>query len=152
MTRDEILLRLARLDAGDREWLLGELPPALRQSLAEMNDEPRTVPPARVAEVTWESVPPAVAAVALEGEPAWFASAATRLANPQWREAWLAACSTRRRQDIESADRSGRSLSPRAAKFAIEWCRGRGETGAAVPQTPPSRFSTLVDDLRRRLP
>ncbi len=154
MSQDELLERLARLDAGDRAWLLGELPPALRRELAGMlaEDDAGATPPAAVpAPAVWEDLAPEHVADALEREPAWLASAATRAAQTHWREKLLQSMSARRRQEIQLADRSGRPLAARAARIVLAGVRARVESGQTKAVAPRSKFASLVDQMRSRL-
>ncbi|HEY6124770.1 MAG TPA: hypothetical protein VIV63_08970, partial [Steroidobacteraceae bacterium] len=114
MSTAELLARLARLDARDRAWLLGELPPGLRRELADVlaDDEPvaSAAPVAPAPLAGWESIDPSRAAEVLGAEPAWLASAATRGADVQWRERLLQAMPSAKRREIEIADRAARTL------------------------------------------
>ena len=161
MSTSDLLARLARLDAEDRAWLLGELSPAMRRELAGMlaTEEAPAVPapaasaPAPVAAPGgWESIDPERAAAVLESEPAWLTSAATRGAETQWRTRLLQTLTARRRHDVELADRGGRVLGTRAARLVLEGCRERAAhasttNGAAAPR---ARFATLLAEMRRR--
>lgn len=150
MTRDELIARLGELDAGDRGWLLGELPPALRRELAQMlaDDAPVTTAPA-TARSGWESLEAEHVAEILRTEPVWLVSAALRGAEPQWRERVLAATPARRRHEIEMADRTGRPLGSRAVQLLLEACRARLSD---APPAAPVRggFAALVDQMRSR--
>jgi hypothetical protein len=149
------LARLARLDEGDRAWLLGELPPALRRELAGLLTEdeepaPSAPPPARPE--GWESLDPGLTAQLLEAEPAWLVSAATCNAEAQWRQQLLQALSARRRHQVEIEDRAARTLGARAARFVLDGCRARLANGSlpAQPFAARSRFAKLVDQMRER--
>jgi len=150
VTRDELIARLGELDAGDRGWLLGELPPALRRELAQMlsDDAPATPAPA-AATSGWESLDPERIAGLLRAEPVWLVSAVLRAAEAQWRERVLAATPARRRHEIEMADRTGRPLGSRAERQLLDACRARLE---GAPPTAPARggFAALVDQMRNR--
>ena len=150
MTRDELIERLGQLEVNDRAWLLGELPPALRRELAQLlaaDDAAAISPTPRAA--GWESLDPERVAEALHAEPAWLVSAALRAAEPRWRERMLAAWPSRRRHEIEMADRTGRPLGARAAQLLVESCRARLED---APPAAPARggFAALVDQMRSR--
>jgi hypothetical protein len=155
VSTEALLARLARLDAADRAWLLGELPPALRRELVELlTDEeemadptPSVAPPAG-----WDAFDPELAAQALDAEPAWLVSAATRAAGQRWRERFLQATHARRRHEIEIEDRAGRTLGTRAAALLLEACRERmGRSGSEATQGEPrSRFASLVEQMRSR--
>jgi hypothetical protein len=167
VSHDELLARLARLDSQDRAWLLAELSPALRRELAGMLDEPAakvagaaratfspttsSPPSAAQAPGGWETLDAHLAAAALSAEPAWLVSTATRDADAQWREQLLAAMPTRRRLDIESADRGGGSLGARAAKIVLDGCREKLASGV-VRDTAETRtgFGALFERLRGR--
>jgi hypothetical protein len=156
----ELLARLARLDARDRAWLLGELPPALRRELVDVlaDDEPAVAPAptAPVAPVTaagWESLEPPRAAEVLAAEPAWLASAATRGADIQWRERLLQSMPAAKRREIEIADRAGRPLGARAVQTVLAACRERLAAGVVTTregQAPKHGFAALVDQMRSR--
>jgi hypothetical protein len=152
VTRDELITRLAQLDAGDRGWLLGELPPALRRELAQMlsEDAPAaaaTPPLARPA--GWESLDAARVADVLDTEPVWLVSAALRGTDARWRERVLGAMPARRRHEVEMADRTGRPLGARAVQLLLAACRARV---VESPPTAPTRtgFAALVDQMRSR--
>src|SRR5512139_591906 len=108
MSPDSLLARLARLDDQDRAWLLGELSPRMRNELLGMLAEEQEPPPAPRAEAPMglESLDPEQLAHLVEGEPAWLLSAATRGAEPRWRARLLAAMPSRRRHEVELADRT----------------------------------------------
>jgi len=151
---DELLARLARLDDRDRAWLLGELPPRLRNDLANMLVEDQ--PPARAADTTapggFESLEPQGVARVLENEPAWLVSAATRGAESRWRAQLLAAMTSRRRHEIELADRTGAVLAARARQLTLDECRARMSGTAEQPSADAarSRFAGLVESMRSR--
>jgi hypothetical protein len=152
VTRDELIARLGELDAGDRGWLLGELPPALRRELAQMlsDDAPAAPAPAAAAATSgWESLDPERIAGLLRAEPVWLVSAVLRAAEPQWRERVLAATPARRRHEIEMADRTGRPLGSRAQRQLLDACRARLQD---APPAAPARggFAALVDQMRSR--
>jgi hypothetical protein len=152
----DLLARLASLDASDRAWLLGELPPALRRELVALLD-PEEAPDVRSASGTsatseWETLDPASVAAVLAGEPAWLVSAAIRATEPRWRDRVLESTTPRRRHEIEIADRTGLPLSARAMRFLLDACRSRIDSGA-IPTTDGearSRFAELVDRMRSR--
>jgi Mg/Co/Ni transporter MgtE len=153
---EELLARLARLDSADRAWLLGELPPALRRELASAlsgDDAPAAggAPPEPAIPAGWESLPVEHVADALEHEPVWLVSAATRVAEARWRERLLLAMSTRRRQEIQYADRAGRPLAARAARAVLAGVRARIEGGQTRAAAPRSKFAALVEQMRSRL-
>jgi len=155
VSTEELLTRLARLDAGDRAWLLGELPPALRRELAGLlaDDEdaaPAMPPPAQPE--GWESLDAGLVAQLLESEPAWLVSAATRDADTQWRQQLLQAMNARRRHQIEIEDRAARTLGARAARFVLDGCRTRlaANSPSAQPAAARSRFAMLVEQMRER--
>ena len=155
MSHDELLARLARLDARDRAWLLGELPPGLRRELAEVlaDEEPEELPPVvPMATAGWESIEPQRAAEVLGAESAWLVSAATRGTDIQWRDRMLQSMPAARRREIEIADRTGRSLGARAAKVVLDACRERMAAGVAVVRggAPKYGFAALVDQMRSR--
>jgi len=148
-----LMARLARLDARDRAWLLGELPPALRQELAlELGGEaPAFTSAAPAPGAGWESLDAEAVAGVLALEPAWLVSAATRSCDTQWRERLLAGLPQRRRQEVEYADRAGRPLNARAARLVLEACRERlaiTPLRAAVPAR--HGFAALVQQMRAR--
>jgi len=154
MKNDELLGRLARLDARDRAWLLGELPPVMRRELAAMLDEePQGGAVARPAAPasSWELLDPQALAALFESEAAWLVSAATRGTEPRWRERLLQAMGTRRRHEIELADRSGASFGPRAIQCVLEACRAR--VGEAAPAGTEMRggFAAMLERVRGRL-
>jgi hypothetical protein len=145
---DALLAKLARLDERDRAWLLAELPPRMRNDLANLlgDEVPAPAPPAG-----FEALEPERVARLLEGEPAWLVSAATRGAESRWRAQLLAAMTSRRRHEIELADRSGAPLAVRARQLVLDGCRAR--LGGAEPLAhvePRSRFAELVDSMRSR--
>jgi hypothetical protein len=157
---DSLLARLARLDAEDRAWLLGELPPALRRELAGMlaeDAQPQAAPsagapqPAPAPPAGWEKLPPGHVADALDREPVWLVSAATRAADARWRERLLEAMTSRRRQEIQHADRSGRPLAARAAQLVLAAVRARIDAGETQSAAPRSKFAQLVEQMRGRL-
>jgi hypothetical protein len=155
VSHDELLTRLARLDARDRAWLLGELPPGLRRELAEVlaDEEPAGIEPAAsVAAGGWESLEPQRVAEVLGSEPAWLASAATRGTDTEWRDRMLQSMSSVRRREIEIADRAGRPLSPRAVKVVLDTCRERLASGVTVARggAPRYGFAALLDHMRSR--
>jgi hypothetical protein len=156
VTRDDLIARLGQLEAGDRGWLLGELPPAMRRELAQLlaDETPADAQPAKVSmpaarDAGWESLGAERVADVLRAEPVWLVSAALRAAEPQWRERVLAATPARRRHEIEMADRTGRPLGTRAAQILFEGCRDRI---AGTPPAAPARagFAALVDQMRSR--
>ena len=155
MSHEALLARLARLDAQDRAWLLGELPPEMRRKLMEGIDEdealPITLPPA-AAPQGWESIDPQQCALVLEAEPAWLISAATRACEAKWREKLLQNLSARRRHEVEVADRAARALNLRAAGLVLAACRDRISEGIATVGASASRggFAALVDQMRSR--
>ena len=155
MSTEDLLARLARLDEGDRAWLLGELPPALRRELAglladEENPAPGVPPPTPPA--GWESLDPVLTAQLLEVEPAWLVSAAVREADAMWRQSLMQAFSVRRRHLVEIEDRAARKLGVRAARLLLDGCRARLENGSlpVQPAATRSRFAKLVDQMRDR--
>jgi hypothetical protein len=155
VSTDELLARLARLDERDRAWLLAELPSALRHELAGIltDDDFPEAPPGNPEPVAagWEALNPVAVAAVLAAEPVWLASAATRSADPRWRERVLQALAPRRRHEIEIADRTGGPLSARAAQCVLEGCRTRIATGAAnACLGPRSGFAALVEQMRSR--
>lgn len=157
MSTEALLARLARLDAADRAWLLGELPPALRRELAGLlaEDEEagaRDADEAAPKAGTWESLEPQQLAALFETEPAWLVSAATRATESRWRERMLASMSTRRRHDVELADRTGSRLGARAAQWVLERCRSRLASGD-VPsrsEAPKQGFAALLEQMKER--
>lgn len=156
MSTEALLARLARLDAADRAWLLNELPPAMRRDLAGLlsDDEDSGAQDAdqAVPAATWESLDPQQLAVLLESEPAWLVSASTRAAESRWRERLLAAMNTRRRHDVELADRTGSRLGSRAALWVQERCRTRLASGD-VPsrnEAPKQGFAALLEQMKER--
>jgi hypothetical protein len=154
MSTDALLARLARLDDTDRAWLLGELPPRMRTELlgllSEDDEKPAAVP--KTAPITGiESLEPEPLARLLENEPAWLVSAATRGADSRWRARLLAAMPSRRRHEVELADRTGAPLAAHAAQIFLDLCRARvGAPDAQEAAPPRSRFADLVDSLRSR--
>ena len=151
MSHDALIARIARLDAQDRAWLLGELPPDLRRELvAGLDDE---APEARASATAqgWDSLEPAQVAAVLDAEPAWLVSAATRGAEARWRERLLLCMPARRRHELEHADRSWRSLNARAAAVVLTACRERIASGV-VPAGEPARsgFAAMVDQMKSR--
>ncbi len=155
MTREELIARLGQLDASDRGWLLGELPPALRHELAQMlsEDEPPAPAAAQMPVAapasSWESLDADRVADALHAEPAWLVSAALRATEPRWRERVLAAWPVRRRHEIDMADRMGRPLGSRAAHLVLADCRAR-LSDAPSPKPARGGFAALVDQMRGR--
>lgn len=157
MSTAELLSRLARLDARDRAWLLGELPPALRRELATLlsgEPEPVATLPASAtapAPVGWEALDAQRLATLFESEPAWLVSAATRGTEPRWRDRLLQAMGSRRRYEIELADRSGGAFGPRAASCVLEGCRERLAAGIEPAREPPKHgFAALLDQMKGR--
>ena len=156
MSTQELLSRLARLDARDRAWLLGELPPVMRRELATLlTDEPPPAvnpPPVETPAAGWEALDAQRLASVFDGEPAWLVSAATRGTEPRWRERLLHSVGPRRRHEIELADRSGATLGARAAALVLEGCRAR----LAAPQTvggaaaTTQGFSALLERMKER--
>jgi hypothetical protein len=154
VSQDELLARLARLDARDRAWLLGELPPGLRRELVEVLADEEPAEPIAVAPVAtagWESLEPQRAAEVLGAEPAWLVSAATRGTDIQWRDRMLQSMPAARRREIEMADRTGHPLVSRAVKVVLDACRERlaagvSERGGAAKHG----FAALVDQMRSR--
>jgi Mg/Co/Ni transporter MgtE len=156
VTRDELIARLAQLDASDRRWLLGELPPALRRELAQvLTDEApaaaitatAATPPMRPD--GWESLDAERVAALLDTEPVWLVSAALRGTDARWRERVLAAMTPRRRHELDMADRTGRPLGARAVHLLLAACRAR--VAGAPPRTPTrTGFAALVDQMRGR--
>jgi hypothetical protein len=150
----ELIVRLARLHARDRAWLLAELPPVLRQELLTLLGEesrPAAAPAARPAG-GWEALDPQRLALLLDAEPAWLVSAATRGTDPKWRERLLHAVSSRRRHDIELADRGGGALGARAVASLLEGCRERLASGGAAAREPAARqgFAALLENMKGR--
>ena len=153
MSRDALLARLARLDAQDRAWLLGELPPDMRRDLAAgLNEDAPATPPSPAMPQGWESLDAGRVADVLEPEPAWLVSAATRGTEAVWRERLLQHMPPRRRHEIEHADRSWRALNPRAGQWVLAACRERIASGAIPARTSPPRggFAALVDQMKSR--
>jgi len=155
MSNDKLLARLARLDSRDRAWLLGELPPVMRRELAALlaDDavEPAPAAVAAPAPAGWESFDPQRLAEIFEGEPAWLVSAATRGTELRWRERLLHAMPSRRRHDVEAADRSGSTFGARAVNCVLEDCRARlAPGGAPVRDTPRGGFAALLDHMKGR--
>jgi hypothetical protein len=152
VSHDALLARLARLDAQDRAWLLGELPADMRRELlAELNDDENHAPPPRAAR-GWESLDAQRVAEVLEHEPVWLISGATRAADLRWRERLLQHLSSRRRHEVELADRAGRPLNRRAAQRVLEICGERIAQGGSVAGASAARgsFGALVDQMRSR--
>ena len=152
MTRDELIARLGTLGAGDRRWLLAELPPALRRELAQWlaDDAPLDAEPARApaTAASWEALDAERVAELLRAEPVWLVSAVLRAAEPAWRERVLAATHARRRHEIDLADRAGRPLGPRASQQLLDACRRRmADTPSAAAR---GGFASLVDQMRSR--
>ena len=153
MSHEDLLARLARLDARDRTWLLGELPPALRRELVEVlaDEEPEVKPVAPAGPGGWESLEPQRAADVLAMEPAWLVSAATRGTDIQWRDRLLQSMPAAKRREIELADRAGRPLGERAVNVLLEACRESLAAGVAVRGGAPRHgFAALVDQMRSR--
>jgi hypothetical protein len=153
MSGAELIARLARLHARDRAWLLGELPSALRQELLTLlGDEPRPMATAAARPGGWEALDPQQLALSLDAEPAWLVSAATRGTDTKWRERLLHAMSSRRRHDIELADRSGGTLGARAVASLLESCRERLASGGADMRGSTARqgFAALLDHMKER--
>jgi hypothetical protein len=88
----------------------------------------------------------------LDAEPAWLVSAATRGCDAKWREKLLHHLPSRRRHEIELADRAARSLNQRAAALVLASCRERIAEGTATHSTPSARggFAAMVDQMRSR--
>ena len=155
MIREELIARLGALESGDRAWLLGELPPALRRELAQLlaDEAPGAVATPLSAPVVpaagWETLDPERVADVLAGEPVWLVSATLRATDARWRERVLAATPARRRHEIEMADRSGGPLGARAAQRLLEACRTRL---ADAPPATATRggFAALVEHMRSR--
>lgn len=155
MSTEELLARLARLDARDRAWLLGELPPGLRRELADVlaDEEPiESAPVMAVANAGWESLDPRRAADVLGAEPAWLVSAATRGVDIQWRDRLLQSMPAAKRREVEMADRTGRPMSARAGKVVLDACRECLANGVNVVRggAPKHGFAALVDQMRSR--
>jgi hypothetical protein len=154
MSSEELLARLSRLDAHDRAWLLGELPTAMRRELATLlSDEPERIAPALPAAPSgWEALDAQRLATVFEAEPAWLVSAATRGTEPRWRDRLLHAMGSRRRHEIELADRSGGAFGARAASCLLEACRDRLAVGVepARDHTPRQGFAALLDQMKER--
>ena len=156
MSVQQLLGRLARLDARDRAWLLGELPPPMRRELAALlEDEPAAsgaALPATRATRCWEEFDPHSLASVFEGEAAWLVSSATRGTEPRWRERLLQAMGTRRRHEIEIADRSGAQFGARAIDCVLEGCRVRLGAGVAPAPggTAKAGFAALLDRMKER--
>jgi hypothetical protein len=153
MSTAELLARLARLDARDRAWLLGELPAAMRRELATLlADEPESpaAPAGAASPDTWESLDAQRLAGVLDGEPAWLVSAAIRGCEPRWRERLLQSMGVRRRHEIELADRTGGKLSVRAVACVRQGCRARldASSGAAAPAA--QGFAALLERMKGR--
>jgi hypothetical protein len=152
MSGAEMIARLARLDSGDRAWLLGELSPAMRQQLLTLlGEEPRpaAAAPARPAG-GWEALDAQKLALVFDAEPAWLVSAATRGTDPKWRERLLHAMSTRRRHEIELADRGGGALGARAVACLLEGCRERLADVEHVPTAQKQGFAALLETMKER--
>jgi hypothetical protein len=153
VSTDALLARLARLDARDRAWLLGELPPGLRRELAEVlaDEEPAAATPVAPAPAAgWESLEPQRAAEVLGSEPAWLVSAATRGTDTQWRDRLLQSMPAAKRREVELADRGGPLVS-RAVKVVLDACRDRLAAGVGERSgTPKHGFAALVDQMRSR--
>jgi hypothetical protein len=154
MSGEELLARLSRLDERDRAWLLGELPAAMRRELATLlSDEPERAAPALPAAPSgWEALDTQRLAAVFETEPAWLVSAATRGTEPRWRDRLLHAMDSRRRHEIELADRSGGAFGARAASCLLEGCRERLAAGVepARDHTPRHGFAALLDQMKER--
>jgi hypothetical protein len=158
VSRDDLLARLARLDARDRAWLLGELPPILRRELIDdlAGDEPSGDTSAEGAPSGaaggWETLDPQGVAQLLEGEPVWLVSAATRNTETRWRERLMQVMNSRRRHEIELADRTARPLNKRAADILLAACREKLASGAARPMASASRggFSAMLERMKSR--
>ena len=154
MSIDELLGRLARLDARDRAWLLGELPPNMRRELVSLLDEPTpAATPVTASASSWELLDPQRLATLFESEAAWLVSAATRGTEPRWRERLLQAMGTRRRHEIEMADRSGANFGPRAIQSVLEACRTRLGDGNSAPTETEARggFAAMLDRVKGKL-
>ncbi len=154
MTREELIARLGDLEAGDRAWLLGELPPALRRELAQLltDDDARAAMPAQepaAGAAGWETLDAERVADLLIAEPVWLVSATLRATDARWRERVLAATPARRRHEIEMADRTGGPLAARAAQRLLEACRTR-LSGSPPPTSARGGFAALVDQMRSR--
>jgi len=158
MSHDKLLARLARLDSADRAWLLGELPPGMRRELATLlADSPAEAPPVTAAPPAapapggWEAFDPQRLAALFESEPAWLVSAATRGTEPRWRERLLHAMGSRRRHDVELADRGGSAFGARAVNCVLEGCRARLAPGEPARDTAPkSGFAALLDHMKEK--
>jgi hypothetical protein len=155
MSGAELITRLARLHARDRAWLLGELPSAMREELLTLlGEEPRAATPAPAVKPagSWEALDAQRLAALLEAEPAWLVSAATRGSEPRWRERLLHAMGSRRRHEIELADRSGGSLGARAVSCLLEGCRERLASGESFARegAPKQGFAALVEQMKER--
>lgn len=158
MSRDDLLTRLARLDARDRAWLLAELPPALRRELIDelagdeaagkTGFEPVDTQPA----AGWESLDPQRVAQILDSEPVWLVSAATRSTEARWRERLLQAMNSRRRHEIELSDRAGRPLNARATEIVLSACREKLASGTTQATASAARngFSALLEQMKGR--
>ena len=154
MTREELIARLGGLEAGDRAWLLGELPPALRRELAQMltDDGSRAATPAQTpvaGAAGWETFDAERVADLLVAEPVWLVSATLRATDVRWRERVLAATPARRRHEIEMADRTGGPLGSRAAQRLLDACRTR-LSESPPPASARGGFAALVDQMRSR--
>jgi len=156
MSTEDLLVRLARLDARDRDWLLGELSPTMRRDLAALlDDEPAAAAAAAaqpVATTSWETLDPQRLAALLEGEAAWLVSAAIRGTEQRWRERLMHSLGSRQRHEIELADRSGARLGARAIQCVLESCRTRLGFEVAAPLEPEVRggFASLLDRMKGR--
>jgi hypothetical protein len=155
MSIDELLARLARLDARDRAWLLGELPPTMRRDIATMladDAENSEAVATSLAGSGWETMDVQRLAAVLECEPAWLVSAATRGTEPRWRERLLQAMGSRRRHDIELADRSGGAFGARAMSLVLEGGREKLDSDVDAGRESPGRqgFAALLDRMRGR--
>jgi hypothetical protein len=157
MSTAELLSRLARLDARDRAWLLGELPPAMRRELATLlsgESQPESAAPVAAsvpAPSGWEALDAQRLATLFESEPAWLVSAATRGTEPGWRDTLLQAMGARRRHEIELADRSGGAFGARAAGCVLEGCRERLAAGVEPARGAARQgFAALLDHMKGR--
>ena len=155
MSTEELLARLSRLDSHDRTWLLGELPAGMRRELATLlSDEPERAAPVLPAATPsgWETLDTQQLATVFEAEPAWLVSAATRGTEPRWRDRLLHAMGSRRRHEIELADRSGGAFGARAASCLLEGCRERLAAGVepARDSMPRHGFAALLDQMKER--
>jgi len=152
MSRDELLARLARLDARDRTWLLAELPPALRRGLIEelAAEDASTAEPLPARTGGWEALDAERLAAILAVEPVWLVSAATRGTEERWRERFLAVLSHRRSHEIELADRIGRPLNARAARVVLEACVQKLANGTAGVKSTARGFAALVEQMKSR--